>query len=77
MHDWPQDAIGQAVPYGVYDVTSNRGYACVGDCFDTLRFTVGAIADWWWGEGCRHYCQTRRLLILVNAGGFNSCRSRV
>jgi len=24
VHDWPQDAIGQAVPYGVYDIGANR-----------------------------------------------------
>jgi len=46
VHDWPQDAIGQAVPYGIYDVSANRGYVCVGDCFDTPRFAVEAIADW-------------------------------
>jgi hypothetical protein len=30
VHGWPQDAMGQAVPYGVYDVMANRGYVCVG-----------------------------------------------
>ena len=26
VHDWPQDAIGQAIPYGIYDLTNNRGW---------------------------------------------------
>lgn len=52
-HDWPQDAIGQAVPCGVYDVNASRGYVCAGDCFDVPRFAVEAIANWRSGEGCK------------------------
>jgi hypothetical protein len=77
VHDWPQDAIGQAVPYGVYDTGANRGYVCVGDCFDVPRFAVDSIGDWWSEEGSRRYQQAHRLLILADAGGSNSCRSRV
>jgi hypothetical protein len=77
VHDWPQDAIGQAIPYGVYELTTNRGFVCVGDCFDTPRFAVEAINDWWQLEGCRQFPRARRLLILADAGGSNSCRSRV
>lgn len=77
VHDWPQDVIAQAVPYGVYDVSANRGYVCVGDCFDIPQFAVDAIGDCWCDEGCRRYRQAHRLLILADAGGSNSCRSRV
>ncbi len=77
VHDWPQDAVGQAIPYGVYETTTNRGYVCVGDCFDTPRFAVEAIRDWWETEGQRQFPRARRLLILADAGGSNSCRSRV
>jgi hypothetical protein len=76
-HDWPADSIGRAIPYGVYEVTENFGYVCVGDCFDTPRFAVDAIADWWCEHGCRHYRDARRLLILADAGGSNGYRSRV
>ena len=51
VHDWPQDALGQAIPYGIYDMTRNHGYVVIGDCFDTPRFAVEAISDWWWQEG--------------------------
>ncbi|HEY0332239.1 MAG TPA: ISAzo13 family transposase, partial [Stenotrophomonas sp.] len=51
VHDWPQDAVGQAIPYGIYELTTNRGHVCVGDCFDTPRFAVEAIGDWWEAEG--------------------------
>jgi len=77
VHDWPQDAVGQAIPYGVYELTTNRGFICVGDCFDTPRFAVEAITDWWQLEGCRQFPRAARLLILADAGGSNSCRSRV
>jgi Rhodopirellula transposase DDE domain len=30
VHEYPQDAIGRAVPYGVYDVTTNRGFVYLG-----------------------------------------------
>jgi hypothetical protein len=77
VHDWPQDALGQAVPYGVYEVSSNVGFVCVGDCFDTPRFAADAIGDWWFLEGQKRYRDAHRLLILADAGGSNSCRSRV
>ncbi len=77
MHDWPQDAIGQAIPDGIDDLTNNRGFVCLGDCFDTPRFAVEAIRDGWADHRSRHVPQAERWLILADAGGSNSCRSRV
>ena len=77
VHDWPQDAVGQASPYGIYNLNCNCGHVCVGDCFDTPRFAVEAITEWWCDEGQRLFPRARRLLILADAGGSNSCRSRV
>lgn len=57
-------------------MTANAGFVCVGDCFDTPHFAVDAIVDWWAMMGRRCYGQARRLLILADAGGSNSCRSR-
>jgi hypothetical protein len=76
-HDFPQDALGQAIPYGIYNLNHNRGYVRVGDCFDTPRFAVQAIEGWWSSEGARLFPEAERLLILADAGGSNSCRSRV
>jgi hypothetical protein len=36
-----------------------------------------AISDWWWQEGQRAFPGAERLLVLADAGGSNSCRSRV
>jgi hypothetical protein len=34
-----------------------------GDCFDTPRFAVEAIGDWWFFEGLKRYRDAHRLLI--------------
>ena len=47
VHDFPGDALGRAVPYGVYDVTDNRGFIYLGTSGDTPAFAVDAIAAWW------------------------------
>jgi len=44
VHDFPSDAAGRAVPYGVYDVTRNRGTVYVGSSGDTAQFAVDALA---------------------------------
>jgi len=50
-HDFEQDALGKAVPYGVYDLQHNRGYVYVGKSADTPQFAVEMIARWWTTEG--------------------------
>jgi hypothetical protein len=77
VHDFPQDAIGQAIPYGIYELNTNHGFVRVGDCFDTPRFAVESISQWWLSEGQGRYPDARRLLVLADAGGSNSYRSRV
>lgn len=77
VHDWPDDAIGQARPYGIYNLNLNSGYVSVGDCFDTPRFAVESIEHWWRDEGLKQFPRAERLLILADAGGSNSSRSRV
>jgi hypothetical protein len=76
-HDFPHDAVGKAVPYGIYDVTANLGYVAVGTNADTPRFAVDAITQWWLAEGRLRYPNATRILILPDAGGSNGCRSRV
>jgi hypothetical protein len=46
-HDFPQDALGRAVPYGLYDLRHNAGFVYVGCSADTSEFAVEAIARWW------------------------------
>jgi Rhodopirellula transposase DDE domain len=76
-HDFEQDALGKAVPYGVYDLTHNRGYVYVGKTADTPQFAVEQIAAWWQMFGCRDFPAAKRLLILCDAGGSNGYRPRL
>jgi hypothetical protein len=74
VHDFPQDALGRAVPYGIYDLTHNQGYVYVGTSYDTSEFAAYAIAQWW-GDPDRPRCRCEdKLLILADAGGSNNCR---
>lgn len=50
---------------------------CVGDCFDTPRFAVEALADWWTSQGRQRFPSATRLLVLADGGGSNASRSRV
>jgi len=76
-HDFRQDALGRAVPYGIYDLTHNRGTVYVGQSADTPRFAVDLLARWWRDEGQVAFPTARELLILADGGGSNSARSRV
>jgi hypothetical protein len=76
-HDFPNDAVGRAVPYGIYDLTHQRGTIAVGQSADTPRFAVDVLARWWEGEGHTAFPEASDLLILADGGGSNSARSRV
>jgi len=76
-HDFPDDAVGRAVPYGIYDLTHNRGTIAVGQSADTPRFAVDVLARWWASEGQPAFPEASDLLILADGGGSNSARSRV
>jgi hypothetical protein len=76
-HDFPQDALGRAVPYGIYDLTRNRGLVCVGQSGDTPRFAVAALARWWTEEGRAANAGRDQLLILADSGGSNGWQPRL
>jgi Rhodopirellula transposase DDE domain len=76
-HDFEQDALGKAVPYGLYDLIHNRGYVYVGKTADTPQFAVEQIAAWWQTFGCHDFPAAKRLLILCDAGGSNGYRPRL
>lgn len=75
-HDFRSEALGIASPYGIYDVSRNRGVLVVGKSADTPEFAVNAIATWYEHHGSKTYRQARRLLILADAGGSNGARPR-
>ena len=75
-HDFPDQELGRAIPYGVYDLAANAGWDTVGTDHDTAAFAVGAIRRWWDGGGKAAYPGARRLLITADAGGSNGYRTR-
>ena len=76
VHDFPQDAIGKAIPYGVYDMARNEAYVSVGRDHDTPRFAVASIRRWWTTMGKRAYPNAKTLFITADAGGSNGYRAR-
>jgi len=76
VHDFPDDACGKAVPYGVYDMARNEAYVSVGCDHDTPAFAVASIRRWWVTMGRRAYPDAERLLITADAGGSNGYRTR-
>jgi hypothetical protein len=77
VHDFLSEAVGRAVPYGVYDVQHHRGTVYVGTSGDTAQFAVDAIARWWQTQGQGAYPPAEDLLILADGGGSNDARSRL
>lgn len=76
-HDFRQDALGKAVPYGIYNLNHNLGYVYVGQSADTPQFAVEVIAAWWQTMGCHLFPTATKLLILADAGGSNGYRPRL
>ena len=76
VHDFPGDAIGKAIPYGVYDMARNEAWVSVGRDHDTPAFAVAAIRQWWTTMGRRAYPAATDLYITADAGGSNGYRSR-
>ena len=76
-HDFPDEELGKAVPYGVYDVAAEAGWVSVGGSSDTAEFAVSTIRRWWTEMGSAAYPEATKLLVTADSGGSNSSRSRL
>ena len=76
VHDFPGDAVGKAIPYGVYDMARNEAWVSVGRDHDTPAFAVASIRQWWTMMGRRAYPTAEALSITADAGGSNGYRAR-
>jgi hypothetical protein len=76
VHDFPSDAVGKAIPYGVYDMARNEAWVSVGRDHDTPAFAVASIRQWWKMMGRRAYPKAEALFITADAGGSNGYRAR-
>jgi Rhodopirellula transposase DDE domain len=76
-HDFIDQELGKAVPYGIYDVGSDEGWVSVGISADTAQFAVAAITAWWKNLGRKRYPNAKTLTITADCGGSNSYRTRL
>jgi hypothetical protein len=73
-YDFPDLAVGKAIPYGVYDLADDSAWVSVGVDHDTSVFAVATITTWWNKMGKQKYPSARRLLITADGGGSNGHR---
>ena len=74
VHDFPDDAVGKAIPYGVYDMARNEAWVSVGRDHDTPAFAVASIRQWWTMMGRHAYPAADALYLTADAGGSNGYR---
>ena len=77
VHDFADPVLGKVIPYGVYDMTANKGWVNVGIDHDTAEFAVESIRRCWLEMGCPLYPDARQLLITADGGGSNGSRVRL
>ena len=77
MHDFVDPQLGKAIPYGIYDLTLNKGWVNVGIDHDTAEFAVASIRHWWHSMGKELYPSSQQIMITADCGGSNSYRSRL
>ena len=77
VHDFLQDAVGRAVPYGIYDTLNNRAVIYLGQSADTPTFAVDNIVRWCETERLAYFPEATQLMIEADCGGSNGYRSRV
>jgi hypothetical protein len=73
-YDFPSEADGKAIPYGVYDLADNSAWVSVGIDHDTSVFAVATIQKWWQSMGKEKYPDARRIFITADGGGSNGHR---
>ena len=76
-HDFPSQADGKAIPYGVYDLANDEGWVSVGIDHDTSQFAAASILAWWENLGQQRFPNATTLTITADCGGSNGNRTRL
>jgi len=76
-HDFPSQATGKAIPYGIYDIACNEGFVNVGITAETAQLAVASIRAWWQDLGRERYPAAEALQITADCGGGNGNRLRL
>ncbi len=77
VYDFFNLAEGKAIPYGIYEVNTNKGFVNVGVDHDTAEFAVQSIRMWWEHIGKKRYPRATELAIRSDSGGSNGKRNRL
>lgn len=77
VYDFADKKLGRAIPYGVYDLTANKGWVSVGTDHDTAQFAVETLRQWWRCMGSKEYPDATKLLVTADGGGSNGSRCRL
>ena len=76
VHDFPSDAIGKAIPHGIYDLGANAGWVPAGTDHDTSALAAATLRRWWRADGSARYPEARRLLTCAGSGAPDAARAR-
>ena len=76
-HDFKDEELGHAIPYGVYDVGADQGMISVGISNETSQFAANSIRTWWQHLGKPRYPSAKTLTITADSGGANGSRRRL
>jgi transposase len=77
MYDFKDKELGHGIPYGVYDITVDKGWVSVGSDGNTAEFACETIRQWWIKMGVQAYKDATELLITADGGGSNGSRNRL
>jgi hypothetical protein len=77
VHDFKDQQLGKAIPYGIYDLADDTGWVSVGIDHDTAQFAVASIQGWWEHLGRQRYPDASSLTITADCGGSNGNRTRL
>jgi hypothetical protein len=76
-HDFPLKEKGKATPYGVYDISENKGFVNVGISSDTAEFATNSILKWWEIVGKKTYPNATKIMITADCGGSNGYKVKL
>ncbi len=77
VYDFAKKDLGQAIPSGIDDQTTNTGWVSVGIDHDPAEFAVETLRRGWRRMGSAVYPRAKRLLITADGGGSNGSRCRL
>ena len=74
-YDFPSDAEGILIPYGIYDLKHNNGFIIGGTSSNTSEFAVNSIEKWVIDQ--KKKTNIKSILILADGGGSNGSRNKM